>query len=189
LERRRRNLDAFQSDFSLTVPVDPKQICGMQVHIARNGQALGPFSLEEINRQLAVGTLSPSDLAWYEGAPGWIALSTVPGVTSGGTAASPPAATSRMATQPAGKTEPLAIFSLVLSVLGLFCCGLFSGIPGIICGHLALSKIEKNPGLEGHGLAVAGLVIGYFASLAWLFWLIFFGGISVLQSILQHTPR
>ena len=170
----------------------------MQVHIARNGQALGPFSLEEINRQLAVGTLSPSDLAWYEGAPGWIALSTVPGVTIGGTAASPPAATSPMATQPvasigagtpvpAGKTEPLAIFSLVLSVLALFCCGLFSGIPGIICGHLAISKIEKNPGLEGHGLAVAGLVIGYFASLAWLFWLIFLGGIKVLQSILQHT--
>lgn len=165
----------------------------MQVHIARNGQALGPFSIEEINRQLAVGTLSPSDLAWHEGAPGWIALSTVPGVTIGGTA-SPPAAASRLATQPVasiptgtsvpvGKTEPLAIFSLVLSVLGLFCCALFTGIPGIICGHLALSKIEKNPGLEGRGLAVAGLVIGYFASLAWLFWFIFFGGISVLQGL------
>jgi len=170
----------------------------MQVHIARNGQALGPFSLEEINRQLAVGTLSPSDLAWYEGASGWIALSTVPGVTIGGTAAPPPAATSPVATQPvassttgtpvpASRTEPLAIFSLVLSVLGLFCCALFTGIPGIICGHLALSKIEKNPRLEGHGLAVAGLVIGYFASLAWLFWFIFFGGISVLQSVL-HNP-
>lgn len=87
---------------------------------------------------------------------------------------------------PVGKTEPLAIFSLVLSVLGLFCCALFTGIPGIICGHLALSKIEKNPGLEGRGLAVAGLVIGYFASLAWLFWFIFFGGISLLQSGLQN---
>ena len=172
----------------------------MQVHIARNGQALGPFSIEEINRQLADGRLSPSDLAWYEGAPGWVALSTVPGVTVRETAGSPPVPKSPVATQPVtsvpagspvpvGKTEPLAVFSLILSVLGLFCCGLFSGIPGIICGHLALSKIEKNPGLEGHGLAVAGLVIGYFASLAWLFWLLFFGGISVLQGILQQMPR
>ena len=50
----------------------------MQIHIARNGQAMGPFSLEEINRQLAAGTLSLSDQAWYEGAAGWAALSTVP---------------------------------------------------------------------------------------------------------------
>lgn len=43
----------------------------MQIHIARDGKQLGPFSLEEINRQLAAGTLSLSDQAWYEGAAGW----------------------------------------------------------------------------------------------------------------------
>ena len=48
----------------------------MQIHIARNGQRMGPFSLEEINRQLAAGTLSLSDQAWYEGAGGWVPLST-----------------------------------------------------------------------------------------------------------------
>jgi len=41
---------------------------------------MGPFSLEEVNRQLAVGSLGLSDLAWYEGIPNWIALSQVPGV-------------------------------------------------------------------------------------------------------------
>ena len=39
---------------------------------------MGPFSLEEVNRQLAAGTLSLSDQAWYEGAAGWAPLSTVP---------------------------------------------------------------------------------------------------------------
>ena len=48
---------------------------------------MGPFSLEEVNRQLAAGSLSLSDLAWYEGIPNWVALSEVPGV---GTASSVP---------------------------------------------------------------------------------------------------
>ena len=59
----------------------------MQIHIARAGQQMGPFSLDEVNRQLAAGTLSLSDLGWYEGAAGWGALSSVPGVGAG--AASP----------------------------------------------------------------------------------------------------
>ena len=60
----------------------------MQIHIARDGKPMGPFSLEEINRQLAAGTLSLSDQAWYEGAAGWAPLSTVPGVSSGAAAGS-----------------------------------------------------------------------------------------------------
>ena len=48
----------------------------MQVHIARDGKQLGIFSLDEINRQLAAGTLNLSDQAWYEGAAGWAALVT-----------------------------------------------------------------------------------------------------------------
>jgi hypothetical protein len=166
----------------------------MQIHIARNGQAIGPFSLEEINRQLAAGTLSVSDQAWYEGAAGWAPLSTVPGVI-GGSAAGVPSpgpdvpAIVMPSSVPGSPTEPLAIWSLVLSLLGLFCCGLLSGVPGIICGHVALSKINKNPALQGRGLAMAGLIIGYFAALFWLLYLIFFGGIAMLRGILESTSK
>ena len=59
----------------------------MQIHVARDGHRMGPFSLEEVNRQLAAGSLSLSDLAWYEGIPNWVPLSEVPGV---GTASSVP---------------------------------------------------------------------------------------------------
>lgn len=52
----------------------------MQIHVARDGHRMGPFSLEEVNRQLAAGSLGLSDLAWYEGIPNWVALSQVPGV-------------------------------------------------------------------------------------------------------------
>jgi hypothetical protein len=48
-------------------------------------------------------------------------------------------------------------------VCGIF--GLCSGVVGIaavICGHLALSQIKKSNGtIQGHGMAVAGLVMGY----------------------------
>ena len=50
------------------------------IHILRDGQQFGPYSLEEINAFLADGSLLPSDQAWYEGAPEWIPLTEVPGV-------------------------------------------------------------------------------------------------------------
>ena len=55
----------------------------MQIHVARNGQQLGQYSVEEVNRKLADGTLSPTDLGWHEGAAGWAPLSTIVGVTTG----------------------------------------------------------------------------------------------------------
>ena len=60
------------------------------------------------------------------------------------------------------KTSGLAITSLILSILGLICFSILTAIPGVICGHIALSKIKNSGGsLTGRGLAIAGLVIGY----------------------------
>jgi len=177
----------------------------MQIHIARDGKQLGPFSLEEINRQLAAGTLSLSDNAWYEGAAGWMPLSSVPGVT-GATSAPPPVSpatpiapaspvVSPVATAPAvprAPTEPLAIWSFVLSLVGLlgFCCGgPMLGIAAVVCGHLGLSKINANPQLQGRGLAVAGLVIGYLAIVSWALYLIFFGGLAAMQGLLESMHK
>ena len=60
------------------------------------------------------------------------------------------------------KTSGLAIWSLVLGILSLCCCSIFSAIPGVICGHKALSRIKRSGGsMPGQGLAIAGLVTGY----------------------------
>lgn len=72
----------------------------MQIYVGKNGQQLGPFSLEEINRKLADGTFLGTDLAWYEGAAGWAPLSGVPGVVI------PPAAPSPV---PAPAPQPAPI--------------------------------------------------------------------------------
>jgi hypothetical protein len=71
---------------------------------------------------------------------------------------------------PQRKSEQLAVLSLIFSILGLcgFCCGFFvtAAIAGIVCGHIALSRIKANPELEGHGLAMAGLIMAMSRSLA-----------------------
>ncbi|MBT2498703.1 DUF4190 domain-containing protein [Agromyces sp. ISL-38] len=61
--------------------------------------------------------------------------------------------------QPAtGKTNTLAIVSLVASLVG-FATGV-GFIAGIICGHISLGQIKKT-GEQGRGLALAGVIIGY----------------------------
>jgi len=52
----------------------------MQIYVARNGQHLGQFSVEEVNRKLGDGTLLLADLGWNEGAAGWAPLSSIAGV-------------------------------------------------------------------------------------------------------------
>lgn len=62
------------------------------------------------------------------------------------------------------KTEGLAVVSLVLGILSLVACNIFTGIPAIICGHMSRSRIERSNGtVAGGGLAIAGLVLGYFS--------------------------
>lgn len=66
----------------------------------------------------------------------------------------------------APKTPGIAIASLVLGIFGVVGACL-TGIPAVICGHLALSRIGKSNGaLGGKGIAIAGTVIGYVA-IAW----------------------
>ena len=62
------------------------------------------------------------------------------------------------------KTSALAIVSLVLGILSMILCfvGPVFGIPAIICGHMAASRINRSGGsLSGKGLAIAGFVTGY----------------------------
>jgi len=62
-------------------------------------------------------------------------------------------------TVPKARTSRLAIASLVCSLASLITC--IGWLPGIICGHMAKSRIRRDPSLKGSGLAKAGLVIGY----------------------------
>ena len=57
-----------------------------------------------------------------------------------------------------------AIWALVLGILGLLCCGFFTGIPAIILGRRAQNEIDLSGGAQGgRGMATAGFVLGIIA--------------------------
>jgi hypothetical protein len=67
---------------------------------------------------------------------------------------------------PPPKTPALAIWSLILGIIGLLllvvCIGPLFAIPGVICGHMAYSRIKRSGGaLSGEGMALAGLITSY----------------------------
>ncbi len=84
----------------------------------------------------------------------------------------------------AQKTTSSAIASLVLGILSFF-IGPLVGIPAIICGHIARGAVKKNPSeLKGRGLAMAGLVMGYYTTVMFLLFISLI--ISVLFAIRMY---
>ncbi len=65
------------------------------------------------------------------------------------------------------KTDGGAIASMILGIASfVLCLSLFAGIPAIILGHISRSKIKKSMGrLQGDGLALTGLILGYISLL------------------------
>jgi hypothetical protein len=52
-----------------------------------------------------------------------------------------------------------ALWSLILGILGLVCCGIFTGIPAMILGRSAQGEIART-GQTGAGMAKAGFILG-----------------------------
>jgi hypothetical protein len=107
----------------------------MNIHITKNGQQMGPYTLAQAQQLVAAGTLEAADWAWYEGIADWIPLQQVPGFASPPVRGSvlipvvpPAAAASPQAPSPVGRPVlvwviclfyfifiPLGIISLVAS--------------------------------------------------------------------------
>lgn len=83
----------------------------MQIHINRDGQNYGPYSLDEARQYLASGNLTETDLAWFEGAANWMPLSQVPGIGP----APRPAAPAPRAAAPASAAPAAAAVAAVAS--------------------------------------------------------------------------
>lgn len=71
----------------------------MQIHIAKNGQKMGPYSEAQVREMLAAGSIAGTDLAWHEGLADWVPLSSL----FGGAA---PISTSNSPAVPVAQTAP-----------------------------------------------------------------------------------
>ncbi|MFT3756005.1 MAG: DUF4190 domain-containing protein [Pseudoxanthomonas sp.] len=88
---------------------------------------------------------------------------------------------------PVRQTSTLAIISLVAGILGWTLFPFLGSIGAIITGHMARSEIRKSNGaLDGDGLAIGGLILGWAAVicavLAVLAFVLFFGGLAWIAS-------
>lgn len=62
----------------------------MKIHIYKNSQKYGPYSVEEVQRWVSSGQLRPTDLAHYQGIENWVPVSSIPGINTGPDAFPPP---------------------------------------------------------------------------------------------------
>ena len=54
-----------------------------------------------------------------------------------------------------------ALWSMILGIVGIVCCGFFTGIPALILGNQAKGEIRRSGGQQtGEGMATAGVVLG-----------------------------
>ena len=86
------------------------------------------------------------------------------------------------------QTSGLAITSLVCGILGWTLLPLVGSLVAILTGHMARGEIRRANGqIDGDGLAVAGLVLGWISIalmvLAVLVVVFFFGGLAVLLGL------
>jgi hypothetical protein len=64
--------------------------------------------------------------------------------------------------QPSPPTSGLAIASLILSISAFVALPLVGSLAGVVCGHMARSKLRQSGyASEGNGLALAGVIIGW----------------------------
>lgn len=73
-------------------------------------------------------------------------------------------------------TNQKAIWALVLGIVGLLCCGIFTAIPALIVGIIANKEIGASGGYQaGRGMAIAGIVLGIVGIILSLLLIAFWG--------------
>ena len=86
------------------------------------------------------------------------------------------------------QTSTVAVFSLVLGIAGWTVLPFVASILAIITGHMARAEIRRRPtDLEGDGLALTGLILGWLnvgmVLLGILAFIAFFGGLAWLAAM------
>jgi hypothetical protein len=134
----------------------------MAIFVQRNSQKLGPYTLAELRSQLASGALSLKDYVWWTGQTDWIPLVGSPVLAPG--FEDPDPAVKKKGDGPSG-ISPFSIAALVAGVLVFM--AFFTSIPAIVFGICALDDLKKNKLRTGKRMALVGLALGVFSTLAW----------------------
>ncbi len=138
--------------------------------IGVDGKEYGPVNLDQLKQWVHEGRVNARTLVQAAGTSDWKACGEIPELSSlavppvvrpanPGTEAPPALA---RATEPRGR-QGLAISSFALGIVSfVLCLGILTGIPAIICGHVARNRARRLAGeYGGTGLATVGVLLGY----------------------------
>ncbi|KRG63883.1 membrane protein [Stenotrophomonas humi] len=86
------------------------------------------------------------------------------------------------------QTSSYAVISLVAGILGWTLLPFLGSICAIIFGHMGRGEIRRSDGqMEGDGLAIAGLILGWLSVAMWvigiLLFIVFFGGLAWIAAL------
>lgn len=86
------------------------------------------------------------------------------------------------------RTSTMAIISLIAGILGWTLLPFVGSVAAIITGHMARGEIKRGNGqIEGDGLAIGGLVLGYavvaLTVLSIVAVILFFGGLAAFFAL------
>lgn len=144
-----------------------------------NNQQHGPVARTQLDQVLSAH--NPAEvLVWSDGMPDW-----VPASTLGQSVAAPvmpyasPVSQIQGAPQLLGlrRTNGMAIAAMILGIVGIISFGMLiiPQILAVIFGHIALGQCNREPDLDGRGMAIAGLIMGYiFVGIFLFFFLMIF---------------
>jgi hypothetical protein len=129
--------------------------------LGADGRQYGPVTADQIRRWIAEGRANAQTQTLAEGALEWKPLNALPEF-AGHFGATVPPPINPVTSSYYRRTNPFALWGMILGVLSLVCCcfRLVLGPLGLIFSLIALSQISERPDLyEGKGLAVAGIVL------------------------------
>jgi hypothetical protein len=151
----------------------------MYTIVGGDGQKYGPVTAEELRRWISQGRANSQTLTQAEDGV-WKPLAAFPELMEGQapTPQPPPMAAEPVyspatatPTVTAIRTNSMAIAALVLSIVGLFCCGPIFSTIGLILGIVAIGQINRSsPPEGGKGLAIAAIAV---AAVGYLLFAIF----------------
>jgi hypothetical protein len=137
--------------------------------IGADGKEYGPVNLDRLREWLGQGRFTPRTKVQCAGGTEWIEADQVPElaplfvsqeVRRVGQGAPP---IIKPPTSSSVQQKGLAITSLVLGLCSFaLCLSVVTGIPAIICGHVARHRAARFPAqYAGGGIALAGTILGY----------------------------
>ncbi len=163
----------------------PAEDAAAEWFYTRGGEELGPVTTAQIKQLIGIGEVVADDYVWMEGLANWQRVTDTPEFAR----QLAPQGNFRLTTAatPAGAVSPMAVASLVLGLLGFTIIG---AILAIVFGHVAQAQIRQSRGLlEGKGLALAGLIMGYLVIVPSVIVGIVYVAIMLLAPTGAKTPK